>query len=121
VNILGGRSGDLRSLLEVGTNGVDLVDQVLHADNTMLAKVGFDDGVVGESNALLFDLSVSTLVDELTNGFQVGVTIGDPWLDNLEHLKSSLGHSNEDTIVDLEETEELKDLAGLWCNLVDTK
>ena len=32
----------------------------------------------------------------------------------------SLGEANEDSIVDLEETEELEDLAGLWCNLVDT-
>ena len=111
---------EVGSLLEVGADGVDLVDQILHADDAVLAEVGLDDGVVGKSNALLVDFSISTLVDELTDSLQVGVTVGDPWLDNLQHLKSGLGHANKDTIVDLEKTEELEDLAGLWCNLVDT-
>lgn len=31
-----------------------------------------------------------------------------------------LRHFHKDTIVDLQETEELEDLAGLGCNLVDT-
>jgi hypothetical protein len=107
-------------LLEVGADGEDLVDQILHADNAVLAKVLLNDRVVGESNALFVDLSITALVDELTNSLQVGVTVGDPWLDDLQHLKSSLGHADKDTVVDLEETEELEDLAGLWCDLVDT-
>ena len=111
---------EVGGLLEVGAYGVDLVDQILHADDAVLAEVGLDDGVVGKSNALLVDFSISTLVDELTDSLQVGVTVSDPWLDNLQHLKSSLGHADKDTIVDLEKTEELEDLAGLWCNLVDT-
>lgn len=107
-------------MLKVGANGVDLVDQILHADNAVLAEVVLNDGVVGKSNALLVDLSVSTLIDELADSLQVGVSIGDPWLDDLQHLEGSLGHADKDTVVDLEETEELEDLAGLWCNLVDT-
>jgi hypothetical protein len=114
------RPQEVGSLLEVGADGEDLVDQILHADNAVLAKVLLNDGVVGEGNALLVDLSISTLVDELTDSLQVGVSIGDPWLDNLQHLKSGLGHADKDTVVDLEETEELEDLAGLWCDLVDT-
>lgn len=111
---------EVGGLLEVGADGEDLVDQILHADDTVLSETGLDDGVVGESNALLLDLSVSTLVNELADGLQVGVSVGDPWLDDLEHLKSCLGHANKDTVVDLEETEKLEDLAGLWCDLVDT-
>ena len=111
---------EVGSLLEVGTNGEDLVDQILHADDTVLSQAVLDDGVVGESNALLVDLSVSALVDELTNSLEVGVSVSDPWFDNLQHLKGGLGHANEDTIVDLEEAEELEDLAGLWRDLVDT-
>ncbi len=107
-------------MLEVGSDGEDLVNQVLHTDNAVLAKVGFDDRVVSESNALLFDLSVSTLVDELTNRLQVGVSVGNPWLDDLQHLEGGLSHADKDTVVDLEESEELEDLSGLWCDLVDT-
>jgi hypothetical protein len=35
-------------------------------------------------------------------------------------LLSSLGEADEDTVVDLEETEKLQDLAGLGSNLGDT-
>jgi hypothetical protein len=111
---------EVGGLLEVRSNGKDLVDQILHADNAVLAQVGLDDRVVSESNALLVDLSVSALVDELADGLEVGVTVGDPWLDDLEHLEGGLGQADENTVVDLEKTEELEDLAGLWCNLVDT-
>jgi len=114
------RPQEVGSLLEVGSDSEDLVNQVLHADNAVLAEVGLNDGVVGESNALLVNFSISSLVDELTNRLQVGVSVGDPWLDDLEHLKSGFGHANKDTIVDLEETKELEDLSGLWCDFIDS-
>ena len=107
-------------MLEVRADGEDLVDQILHTDDTVLAEAGLDDCVVGEGNALLLNLSVSALVDELTDGLQVGVSVGDPWLNDLQHLKGGLGHADKDTVVDLEETEKLEDLAGLGGDLVDT-
>jgi hypothetical protein len=111
---------EVGGLLEVRADGVDLVDQIFNTDDAVFSEAGLNDGVVGKSNALLVDLSVSALVDELTDGLEVRVTVGDPWLDNLKHLKGGLGQTNEDTIVDLKETEKLEDLAGLWCDLVDT-
>jgi hypothetical protein len=111
---------EVGSLLEVGADGEDLVDEILNAHNAVLAEVLLDNGVVGQGNALLVDLSVSTLVDELLDGLEVGVTVGDPGLDDLEHLGGGLGDLDEDTVVDLEETEQLEDLAGLGGHLVDT-
>jgi hypothetical protein len=111
---------EVGGLLEVGPDGVDLVDQIFHADNAVLAEVLLDNGVVGKSGALLVDLAVAALVDELLDGLQVGVTVRDPGLDDLEHLSGGLGDADEDTVVDLEETEELEDLAGLGGHLVDT-
>jgi len=111
---------EVGSLLEVGADGVDLVDEILHADDAVLAEVLFNDGVVGEGNALLVDLAVSALVDKLLDGLQVGVTVGDPGLDDLDHLGGGLGDTDENTVVDLEQTEELEDLAGLGGDLVDT-
>lgn len=107
-------------LLEVGANSVDLVDQILHADNAELAEVLLDDLVVGEGSALLVDLSVTTLVQKLADGLQVGVTVGNVGVDDGQHLLGSLGETNESTRVDLEQTQELEDLAGLGSNLVDT-
>jgi hypothetical protein len=111
---------EVAGLLEVGANSVDLVDQVLDADNAELAEVLLDELVVGDGKALLVDLSVTALVDELTDGLQVGVAVCDEGLDDLQHLNGGLGEADEDTIVDLEKTEELEGLALLGVNLVDT-
>lgn len=111
---------EVGGLLEVGANGVDLVDEVLNADDAVLAEVLLDDLVIGEREALLVDLSVAALVDELTDGLQVGVSVGDEGLDDLEHLGGGLGQLDEDTVVDLEKTEELESLALLGVDLVDT-
>jgi len=112
---------EVGGLLEVGSDGVDLVDQVLHADDAVLAEVLLDNGVVGERNALLLaGLGVSALVNELTDGLEVGVAVGDEWLDDPEHLGGSLGQTNEDTVVDLEEAKKLESLALLGVDLVDT-
>lgn len=108
------------SLLEVGANGEDLVDQVLDGGDTELLEILLNDLVVGDGDALLVDLGIPALVDKLTDGLQVGVTVGDERLDNLQHLAGGLGKADEDTIVDLEKTEELEGLALLWVNLVDT-
>jgi hypothetical protein len=111
---------EVGGLLEVGANGVDLVDEILNTDNAVLAEVLLNNGVVSKGNTLLVDLSVTTLVDELLDGLQVGVTVGDPGLNDLEHLSDGLGDLDEDTVVDLEETEKLENLAGLRGHLVDT-
>lgn len=111
---------EVGSLLEVGADGDDLVNEILDTDDAVLAKVLLDDAVVGEGNALAVDLAISALVDELLDALEVGVTVGNPRLDNLDHLSGGLGDADEDTVVDLEETEKLKDLAGLGGNLVDT-
>ena len=111
---------EVGGLLEVGADGVDLVDQVLHADNAELAEGLLDDRVVGQGDALLVDLTVSALVDELANGLQVGLTVGNVGVDQLEHLGGGLGQADEDTVVDLEKTQQLEDLAGLGGNVVDT-
>jgi hypothetical protein len=111
---------EVGGLLEVGANGEDFMDEILHADDAVLAEVLLNDRIVGEGNALLVDLSVSALVHKLLDALEVGVTVGDPRLNNLNHLRGCLGHADKDTVVDLEKTEELEDLAGLGGNLVDT-
>lgn len=135
---------EVGDLLEVRADGGDLVDNVLDGDDAVLAKGALDDSVGGKGDALLVDLAVSTLVDELADGLKVGLSesgeslvspmvvekcrsggmdepVGDVGLDEEEHLGGGLGDLDEDTVVDLEETEELQDLAGLGGNVVDTE
>lgn len=112
---------EVGGLLEVGADGVDLVDEVLHTDDAVLAEVLLDDVVVGQRDALLVDLAITALVNELLDGLEVGVAVRNPRLDNLDHLGGGLGDLDEHTVVDLEETQELEDLAGLGRDLVDTR
>lgn len=111
---------EVGGLLEVGADRVDLVDQILHTDNAVLSEVLFNDLVVAEGNTLLVDLSITALVDELADRLQVRITVGNVGVDDGKHLLGGLSETDEDTVVDLEETEKLQDLAGLGGNLVDT-
>ena len=127
----------MTNLLKVRAGGEDLVDEILDGEDVELAERPLNDLVRGEGNALLVDLAVSALVDQLTDGLEVGLAVynisagslhdlgydapvSDIWLNKTEHVLGGLGHLNEDTVVDLEETEELQNLAGLGRNLVDT-
>lgn len=112
---------EVACLLEVGANGENFVDQVLHAHDAILAQVVLDELVVGKSNSLLVDLAITALVDELSDGLEVGITIGNVWVDNGEHLLGSLGQPDKDAVVDLEKSEQLEDLARFGGNLVDTE
>jgi hypothetical protein len=111
---------EVAGLLEVGADGEYLVDQILQADDAILAEVIFDELVVCEGDALLVDLSIATLVDEFADSLQIGVAVGDVRVDDGQHLLSSLGQFDEDTAVDLKKTKKLEDLAGLRSDLVDT-
>jgi hypothetical protein len=59
-----------------------------------------------------------TRLDERT--LKVGLAVGDERLDELQHLGGGLGDLDKDAVVDLEQAEELEDLAGLGRHVVDT-
>ena len=88
-------------LLEVGPHSEDLMDQVLHTHDTVLSKVVLNNLVIGKGNSLLVYLAIATLVNELADSLEVGITVGDIGLDYFEHLNSSFRETNEDTIIDL--------------------
>jgi len=49
--------------LEVGTDAVDLVDQILNANDTLLAQNLFDNGVAGQRNSLFIDFTITSFKD----------------------------------------------------------
>jgi len=114
------RPEEVVSLLEAGSDGEDLVDQVLHARDTELAEGAVDDLVVSEGHTRLVDLSEATLVHQRAHSLQVGVTVGDVRLNEAEHVDGGLVQLDEDTIVDLTQAEQLQDLAGLRGHTDDT-
>lgn len=107
-------------LLEIRSHGINLMNEILHAHNTVLAQMILDDLVVGEGNALLVDLAVAALVDEFTDGLEAGVAVGDVRFHDLEHFGGGFGEADKDAVVDLEETEELEGFAGFGGHFGDT-
>lgn len=85
------------------TASLDLLNKLLDAGDSGLDAKGVLDGVVvGERSSLSLDLSVSSLVDELGDGLSVWNSVGDPWLDDSEHVHGGLIVSEEDGVVDLQ-------------------
>jgi len=111
---------EVRCLLEVGAGGGDLVDEVFNREDIELAEGFLDDGVVGEGDALLGHLAMSTLIDQLADRFEIRLAVCDVGFDETEHLLGSFCDFDEDAVVDLQETEKLQYFTGLWRDLVDT-
>ena len=111
---------EVARLLKVRSHSDDLMDQILHTDDTVFTQVFLNDLIVCERDTLLVDLAVAALVDEFTDSLEVRVAVGDVWLDNLEHFVGGFCETDEDAVVDLEETEKLEDLAGFRGDFVDT-
>ena len=61
------RPEKVRGVLEVGAHGKDLVNEILHANDAVLAQLGFDQVVGGDGGPLTVDLDKSSLVDELAH------------------------------------------------------
>jgi len=104
----------------VWTTSVNLVNNVLHADNAIFAKVLLDDCVVSEGNALFVNLSKSTLVYKLSDGLQVGVSIGDEGLCKSEHVDGGLVQAKEHSVIELSQTQELQHFSGLGTHTKNT-
>merc|ERR1719412_1969023 len=96
------------------------MDQILNTDNSHLAHLVLNDVVGGDWSSVPIDLDKSTLVDEITNSLQVGTPVSDVGLADPEHVLGGLVHLDEDSVVDLPQSEELQDLLDLGGDLVDT-
>jgi hypothetical protein len=106
--------------LEVGTDGVDLVDEVIDGGDVVLTE-DLLDGVVGlEGDSLLVDLAVTSLEHESLDGFSGGVPVGDVGLHSPEHIDGGLVDADEDTVVELSQSQQSHDPDDLGVQLVDT-
>jgi hypothetical protein len=107
--------------LELWSAGGDLVDQVLHTGDSVLAELTSDDRVVGQWDSASVDLSVSSLVNELGDGGSGWETVSHEWLNDSNHVPGGLVELDEHSVVQLSQSEELQDLLWLRGELVDTK
>ena len=96
------------------------MDKVLHAVDTLFSELLGDDAVIGEWNSSSLSLTMSSLVEKLRDGLSGWETVSDEWFDHLDHVPGSLVKLDEDTVVQLSQSEELQDLLWLWGKLTDT-
>jgi len=107
-------------LLKVWADGVDLVNQILCADDAVFTKALFNDRIIGYGDALLVDLGITALVDELADGAKRRATVGDIRGDKQKHLLGRGSKLDKGTVVDLEKTKKLQNFSRLGGDLVYT-
>ncbi len=69
------RPQEFVGLLEFRTNSINLVNQIFHADDTMLTKPVLNNAVVCNRNTFSLDLGKPTLIDQFAHCLEVRVTI----------------------------------------------
>lgn len=112
---------EVRCVFEVWSNCEHFMNQILHTLNVgALLQFTLDSEIVGDWHTLSLVLNVTTLVHQSADRLQIGVSPCDIWLSNTQHVDGGLVQLDEYTIVDLTQTEQLQNLANLWCNFVDT-
>jgi len=106
--------------LEVFADGVDFVDQIFDAVDTIFAHGFFDDVVVGDLDPLSVNLDGTSFVDHVLDGFLGWVSPSDEWITNSQHLEGGGVQSDENGVSDLSESKKLEGLLWFWGQLVDT-
>ena len=100
--------------------GVKFIDQIFNAYHTLIAESLFDDFIAGQRNSLFVYFSETSLVDELLDGFSGWWSVSYPWLYSSEHVHSCLVVSDENSVANLEKSEQSHDFFFLRRNLIDT-
>ena len=96
------------------------MDEVLNAVDSVASEHTGDDAVIAEWESSVVDLSVSSLIDDLGDHASGWITIGDEWLDHLDHVPGGLVQLDEDSVMELSQSQELQNLLGLGGKLSDT-
>merc|ERR1719457_236135 len=111
---------EVGSLLEVFSYGENLVDQILNADDSARSQNLLDHLVVGDWDPLVVHLSKTTFVDELTDGFEIGISPRDERFDQPQHVQGGLVQLHKHSIVDLSQSKQLQCLLHLRGDLIHT-
>ena len=86
----------------------------------MLAQDALD-GIVGfKGNSLPVDFAVASLEDKSFDGFPGGISVCDVGFDPPEHIDGGLVNSDDNSVVELSQSEESHDSNDLGVELVNT-
>ena len=96
------------------------MNEILNTGDSVFTEFSLNNTVVGERKSSSLDFTATSFVDKLGDGLSGWVTIGDEWLDHLDHVPCGFVKLNEDGVVNLSQSEELQDFLWLWGKLSDT-
>jgi len=108
-------------LSKIRPNRENLMNQILHALDSIFPQRSYDQSIIRQRNTRAFDFTVSTLVDKTVDGLEIGFAISDVGFNNMKHFLSGFGKFDEDAVVDLEKPEELQYFSGFRSSLVDPR
>ena len=96
------------------------MNEVFNADDVLGSEGVRNDVVVGQGDALLVNLTVTTFVDEVRDGLEGGLTVGDVGLDATEHGHGGVVDFEKDSVVKLTQAQKTHDAPGLGVHAHDT-
>ena len=106
--------------LEFWSTGDNFMDEVLNASNTVFTEFTFNDAVVGKRKSSSLDFTASSFVDEFADSLSGWISVGNEWLNHLDHVPCGFVEFDENGVVELSQSEELEDFLWLWSKLSDT-
>jgi hypothetical protein len=71
---------------EVGSNGVDFLNEILNGFDSFRSESLLNDLVIGKGNSLLVDFTITSLQDEFSDGLAGGVSEGDVGFNSTEEI-----------------------------------
>lgn len=111
---------EVGGLFEMWAHSDDFMNQVLDTDDVELAEGLLNHLVLCDPVSLLLDLRESSLVDQLPDCADCRISPGDEGFSQSQHVQSSLVQSDEDTVVDLSQSQKLQNFPWLGSKTIDT-
>ena len=96
------------------------MNEILNTGDSVFTEFSLNNTVVGERKSSSLDFTTSSFVDKLGDSLSGWITVGNEWLDHLDHVPCGFVKLDENAVVQLSQSEELKDFLWLWCKLSDT-
>lgn len=93
--------------------GVNLVDEILNANDSLAAEVLLNNSVISERDSTSVHFSIASFVDKIRYHLVRGVTIGYVRLNLPNHIDCGLVQSHEHSVVELSQSQQLQDLPAL--------
>ena len=106
--------------LEFWSTGDNFVNEVFNAGNSVFTEFSFDDAVVSKRKSSSLNFTATSLVDKLRDGLSRWVSVGNEWFNHLDHVPGGFVQFDENSVVQLSQSEKLQDLLWLWGKLSDT-